>query len=526
MLGKYKKQFMILLGIIIGTAILNMYPIKYIEKVVNLSMTMENDKVNEIIMFGVIYIILHFIRGFFVSYLFFFTKRLQITVSTELRNTVFKSLLDSKLEQFTNIDLQEVNNRIIEDSEFVSNNMVEPYTNILFSILTFVFGFYYMAKINLYLTLIIIPLGIISSFITKYIHRESSENISIERRLSSKLWKVFQEGILGLIPIKVHNYEETYNKMVKHSGKNLEEVNIKQIRLESISNYITTFIFMTTIGIIMIVSSLFVVKGHMSIGGLTAIMMYNHMLTDPLINIVNESPKLSKLNVSFARIKEITDYEKENSLKKTNIDRVNLENVRYSYFDMKDSLFNIDFSINKGEKIAIMGESGSGKSTLVNIILGIYEPTGGTVKYYNNNKIVNGDLKYSYMVQDEYIFDDSIVNNIKIGKYNANKEEVKHILKICRLDELIKSKEDQNVGMYGNKLSGGERKRVLLGRCLIDDSADLFILDELSSSLDKDNFAFIMNNILKDRRFENKMFIFIDHNKDIKKYVDKVYNLD
>ena len=372
------------------------------------------------------------------------------------------------------------------------------------------------------LTIIILPLGLISSLIIKKMNEKSFDNLSIQREKMKDLWKVFHEGIRGLIPIKLHHYDDIYLNKIESNGFSLKNVQIKQGKLESISYFLTSSLFMVTIGIILIFSSLLVAQNAVSVGGLTAILMYNHMLTDPLLNLLQINSKLMKLFVSMKRVMKLDEIPKEKQINMIDPDEIELKNITYS-IEEKVILENINIKLRKPSSVGIIGQTGSGKTTLVNLITNLYTIQKGEIIYKKENHRIYGNPRVSYMLQDEYLFDDTIKNNIFIGNPYLTKERYQHLIKICKLEDVM-IHHPNAIGENGNKLSGGERKRVLLARTLAESSAGIYIFDELSSGLDQKTFQEIFDEIeifLKD-----KIRIYIEHNTAISHMTDTIIPID
>ena len=213
---------------------------------------------------------------------------------------------------------------------------------------------------------------------------------------------------------------------------------------------------------------------------------------------------LNELNNIKNKDKEIINGE---DLKKTEFNNLELKNVTFKHSgNEKNTLKNINLSIEKGKIIGITGPSGSGKSTLVDLIMGLIEPTSGSV--YINEKPINQIRKnwldlIGYIPQDVHLNDDTLKNNITfLYKESFNKKKLYESIKMSGLESLISSNPkilDERVGEKGIKLSGGEKQRVGIARTLYKDSK-ILILDEPTSSLDEDIESKILENIfsLKD----------------------------
>ena len=200
-----------------------------------------------------------------------------------------------------------------------------------------------------------------------------------------------------------------------------------------------------------------------------------------------------------------------------NINKIVVNNITFKYpkSDIK-MLFN--FSVNQKEKILVFGNSGIGKSTLAKILTGFYKPLSGMIHFYNNDIELSHIPYISYLEQDGYLFNLPIKDNILFGDEYVNEKYTK-ILKICCLEELIAEYGDKKIGVNGNKLSGGQCKRILLARALYKD-APIYVFDEITSSLDENLIDTILDNLYT--YLSEKIVIFIDHNNKLKMYVDTI----
>ena len=267
------------------------------------------------------------------------------------------------------------------------------------------------------------------------------------------------------------------------------------------------------------VTSIFLIKGMITFGIMVAILMYNNMLVDPLLQLVNIQAQMIKVKESMSRIDalfKMREY-KPSYHYEERINKIVVDNVTFKYpkSDIK-MLFN--FSVNQKEKILVFGNSGIGKSTLAKILTGFYKPLSGMIHFYNNDIELSHIPYISYLEQDGYLFNLPIKDNILFGDEYVN-EKYNEILKICCLEKLITEYGDKKIGVNGNKLSGGQCKRILLARALYKD-APIYVFDEITSSLDDTLIDTILDNLYT--YLSEKIVIFIDHNNKLKMYVDTI----
>ncbi|MCL2421646.1 MAG: ABC transporter ATP-binding protein/permease [Defluviitaleaceae bacterium] len=510
--GKTRLIFAFIILVVLAGRVFTLWPIRLIEAVVNLAVLDATHHINSIIMIGIVYCLSHAAGAFANAANLYLCAYLQTDMGVKIQNRLYTKLLRVRLAVLQNRNSIEITNALIEDTAFVCNNLVTPMVKVFTALSSFALGLFFMLNISWQLTLIILPCGLVTSISARLIQKKSEENIEGKRDKSNILWKIFTEGIRGIIPIRVYRHDKAYGDMVKTASKEMKAVSLAQEKLKAINLFFMSVLFMTTIGGIMIFSGIFVVRGLITIGALAAVMMYNHMLIDPLIDVLDIQQDIIKLNVSLRRIFKLLSLPDDENAGKdiVKIDTIVLDNLSFSYDENAVLYENITLTINSPCNLWVKGESGSGKTTLVNIIAGLYPPSAGKLRYFCNNNEVHGLPKISYLIQDGYLFDRSIADNIKIANPNISDEKISQLIAVCRLGDVIAVHKDKPVGENGSLLSGGEKKRLRLAQMLAVDDADLFIFDELTSSLDEAVAFEIMNNIL-DMKL-NKICLFIEHN--------------
>lgn len=212
-----------------------------------------------------------------------------------------------------------------------------------------------------------------------------------------------------------------------------------------------------------------------------------------------------------------------------NFDGASANNVEFSYGD-ENILNNLSINVPKGKIIGIMGKSGSGKTTLLKLFMRFWKVDKGSINISNKNieDINTKNLRdmESYVTQETCLFHDSIINNLRIAKLDATKEEVIEACKKASVHDFIKSLPngyDTNVGELGDTLSGGERQRLGLARAFLH-GGNFMLLDEPTSNLDSLNEAVILKSIREE--CESKTVLLVSHRKSTMSIVDKCYSVD
>ncbi len=266
------------------------------------------------------------------------------------------------------------------------------------------------------------------------------------------------------------------------------------------------------------ISIIFYQNGSITLNALILTMLLNLSLSTPLIKLMSFLPvipqvgyAIEKIDATFAA-EPIATGEKTDS--PNNFD-IAFENVRFSYNEDTEVLHAMNVKFKQGELAALVGESGCGKSTIAKLIVHFWDVSdgkitvGGTdIREFTGKKLMS---MISYVSQDNILFDDSIMNNLLMGKEGATKEEVITACKNSCCHDFISKLEngyDTNVGTLGGKLSGGERQRITIARAMLKD-APIVILDEATAHTDSENEDLIqtaLSNLLK-----NKTVIVIAH---------------
>ena len=212
--------------------------------------------------------------------------------------------------------------------------------------------------------------------------------------------------------------------------------------------------------------------------------------------------------------------------------KINLINVNYSYPANDLKIFEkVNFEINSGDKVGLVGKSGSGKTTLINLLTGLIEPSRGLIKLNEQNlqnNIEDWQNMIGYVSQNVYLADESILFNITLNKAGekVNLDRVNELVEILDLKNLIQSKKDglnTPVGEKGIKISGGQIQRIGIARAMYD-QPEILILDEATNALDSITQDKVLRNISKG--MQNRTVISISHDKNSLRYCNKIYSVN
>lgn len=520
---KVKKQLLYMIAISFLAGIFAIIPIYAMQYSIDTATSLNNNKIEGILFYGIVYLITQVMASFLTAYKNIYSEFLQMRLCRNLQIRIYNKFTTIDYMTLNTKDKTNINNSIIEDCNYISENSLIPLSKLVFCVVSFTFTLYYMVNVNVILTSLLFPLLIITALLSHKIQKDMSYKIKDKRESNEKVWKIFSEVIECISVIRLFDIVDLFEKKLHDQSEQAQISGMSQSRLEAFSNFALSALFMVTIGLIMILSAFFLIHSTISIGAMVAILMYNQMLVDPLLEIVNIQSILNKVNYSFIRISNILEAsDKEHRFDSTYIpEEIVFDNVKYQY-PGRNRIFEYNFKIKKGEKISIFGETGSGKSTIAKLMSHLIYPISGSVDFLDSSNNHRLPPYIAFQEQECFLFDDTVMNNITL--WNKKHKNIRKIVKYCFLENLIDKLDEETIGENGSKISGGERKRIAIARTLLFDEASILIFDELCSSLDINTAESIVKFIVEE--FSDKTIIFIEHNSLINNFVDKTIYVD
>ena len=516
------KVLLICIGTIFSTLVF-CSPVIFLEKYID-SVVSNNEVIYIAIIMGACYLLMELVQAAVVAMANYVRDKQQLMIGTLVQRKLFRKYLNISYSHIMKTDFSDITNMLLEDISLIMSKCLKPITEIISAITQLVFGIVYLMSMSWLLVILIFPLGLITAVLSVATEKKYIDNATMRKTTSQNLWKSFSEIFRGIIPIRIYARNNDYAKKVDSHIEQYLDISNTQNKLEKRNYVVASSLYMLTIAIMVIVTAVLVVNNKLTIGGMVAVQMFNHMLTDPLITILQTKRDAAELKVVNNRLMNIlnTSVVFESQERRTPINEIKIENLSFTYENEGNEkvLDNFNLHIKLNEHIAIMGETGSGKSTLCKLIAGLYNDYEGSIVYYKDGVQVDTLPTISYLYQNAYIFDDTIEANIRLSNPNATDEEVHSVIECSVLSGVVKVHGNERLGENGEKLSGGEKARLLLAQCLLKNDSSLYIFDELSSSLDDETFVAIMQNIK--HRLQDKIVIFVEHNNLIKDYVDRI----
>ncbi|MDP4277255.1 MAG: peptidase domain-containing ABC transporter [Bacteroidota bacterium] len=417
---------------------------------------------------------------------------------------------------------------------FLTGNSV----SLLFSFVNFfvfaiVLGYYQLSVLGLFLlgnALYVTYVLLFMNYRRKLDHKRFAQ-ASVEQNNLIQM-------IYGMPDIKLGNCEKQKRWQWEQIQVKLFKINVKGLAIGQIQQVGSVFFSQLTNIIITFIAAKAVVSGELTIGMMMSITYIIGQLSAPIDQFIGFAQSFQDAKISLERLNEVQAKEDEDQLSTTTMAElpqhtsINLNQLSFSY-EGKDRdyvLDNLNLEIPEGKMTAIVGASGSGKTTLVKLMLGFYQPNKGTIKVgnYSLNQI-NPHFWRSQtgsVLQDGYIFSDTIAGNIALGADLIDMVNLRYAASVANIQEFIESLPlgyNTKIGVDGQGLSQGQRQRILIARAVYKNPGFLFF-DEATNALDASNEKTIMNNLMA--FCTGKTVIVVAHRLSTVKDADKIVVLD
>jgi len=456
-----------------------------------------------------------FFKNFFLYLSFYISTPLRNNILSSFRTRIYKKILSLPLSFFSDQRKGDLMNRIIGDVNEIHNSIVGSLEGLIkdsFTIVGFLFYMIYISPtLSLFLLILLPATAFIIGRISKTLKKQSSSySVATGANLSH-----IEETLGGIKVIKAFTAEkQMMNKFNEGNNKLISIANAMTLRRD-LASPLTEVLGITVLCVILYAGGrlVFTPGNHLQSGDLITFILSFAMLINPAKNLSGTFANIQKGMGAVERIEEILnapviveelpDAEPINNFE----NGIEFKNVSFAYGD-KTILKNINLTISKGKTVALVGSSGAGKSTLVDLIPRFHDVTSGeilidgkNIKHYQIESLRN---QMSLVTQEPILFNDTIANNIALGKQDASAESIAHAASVANANSFIINKQEKyqtNVGDRGSKLSGGEKQRLTIARAVLQNSP-ILILDEATSSLDTESERLVqdaINNLMKDR---------------------------
>ena len=375
--------------------------------------------------------------------------------------------------------------------------------------------------------LITVPLGIVCYMLMMFGYEE---NYGRTVRATKALNAVTTEYINGIEVIKVFGKAQSSYEKFAAAAKESAASFVDWMRKSNVYMTFAMCIMPATMLSVLPIGGIMTMHGTITAADFITMIILTVGLIEPLIAVMSYSDDIAQMDTIVSEVRNILDAPEMERPEKLegNISGgdIVLSDVHFSYSD-KEILHGISMTVHEGEFIALVGPSGSGKSTVARLIASLWDTESGSITLGGVNikeiPLDEYNQRIAYVSQDNYLFDLSVRENIRLGNQSATDNEVEDAAKKCGCHDFIMSLEngyDTVVGSSGGHLSGGERQRIAIARAMLK-NADIIILDEATAYTDPENEAVIQKSVAK--LVKGKTLIVIAHRLSTVSNADRLY---
>ena len=472
-----------------------------------------------------------------------FRNWIMLVVGTKINIQIISDFLKKLLKlpiKFFDTKLMGDFNQRIQDHERIESFLTSQSLLTLFSIITFTAFFGVLWYYDFRILAVYMILTIISVLWSLYWMRKRKILDYFRFQQRSENQESIYEIINGVSEMKLNQFEDFKRKEWENIQQKLFKINIRILKLDQVQ--LSGFEFINQLKNILVtfLSAYFVIKGHMTLGALLSVSYIIGQMNSPVSQLINFFRSLQDAKLSLARLNEVQnnpEEEQENQVpllskkytEQNGIEKgIYFKNVSFQYEGPQSPyvLKDINLFIPDGKITAIVGASGSGKTTLMKMLLKFYEPVKGEIKFnhLNLSEVSPTDLRKNcgVVMQDGFIFSDTIERNIATSDENINYEKLNKALDTANIKSFVEELPlglNTKIGASGNGISGGQKQRILIARAVYK-NPHFILFDEATSALDAENEKIIHDNLQS--FFKGKTVIIVAHRLSTVKNADQI----
>ena len=442
-------------------------------------------------------------------------------VLTDLRKNIYKHIIELPISFYSKRKKGDIMARVLGDINEMQNSFFILLELIVREPLTIIFSLVVMFSISWQLSIFVLLFIPISGFLISIIGKRLKRQSLRAQQESGQLISTVEETLTGLKIVKSYNAEITFKKRFTNSAdrilKLVNKIGLKNNLagpLSEVLGIITIAILLWYGGKLVLIEK--VIEGTTFIG----FMALAYGILTPAKAISKASYRVKNGVAAADRVFEILFHEDtmpdhKNAIKLSGFNaKIELKNVSFKY-ENEYVLKDFSMTVKKGQSVALVGQSGSGKSTIANLLTRFYDVNKGTISIDGND--IKNTTKTSLrsqiglVTQDSILFNNSIKNNLKIGKDSATDQEIIEALKVANAWEFVKELPEgieTNIGDAGNSLSGGQKQRLSIARAVLK-NAPIMILDEATSALDTESERLVQDAL--EKMMKNRTSVVIAH---------------
>ena len=420
-------------------------------------------------------------------------------LNLSLRRSIAEKLSRLPLKFYDGHKPGEVVSRATNDLDKMSEVLQTGLLKLMSAVGTIIGALYMMLRYSVLLTAIFLVFAFVSTLITKGVSKWTLKLAAERQRYVGELTATVEEAYSGRLIIKSFNREGSSSQRVHELSDKLARASRRADFATNAISPLIRFIIRLAQVLIAVVAGGMLVGGQITIGVFQAFFQYIHQASEPLTQLSFTINTLQNALASVERVFDILDEEEVEpdplpevaaKLPAAVEGRVDFSRVRFGYNPEKPLMRDVTFHVKPGQKVAIVGATGAGKTTLINLLMRFYEIGGGSIELdgVDTHAMARPDLRANFgmVLQDAWLFDGTIAENIAYGRPDATREEIVHAAEMAHVDHFVRTMPqgyDTHIENDAETISQGQRQLLTIARVILCDPA-ILILDEATSSVD------------------------------------------
>ena len=477
-----------------------------------------------------IVVILYVISSIFSYLQSFLLVQVSTKISYDLRERIMDKILHLPMDKVEENKRGDILSRITNDVDSLQNGITQSFIQLTTAVITLIGVFIMMLTINVWMTLatvILVPIAfLLIRFMTQYSQKYFLRQLEFKGSLNAQI----EETFTGHDIIRAFNQEDISMEKFESDNENWFDHEWKSQFYSSLNGPLMNFISNFTYVVVAVLGAIFVLQRAIAVGDILAFFQYTQSFNRPIQQITRVMHQIQTAMAASERIFEFLEFEDEenpSSKQLTEIrDNITFENVSFGYTPNEKIIKNLSFDVKKGEKIAIVGETGAGKTTIIKLLMRFYDITSGSIKIdgvdideYDKNSLRS---IIGMVLQDSWLFSDTISNNIRYGKLDSTDTEVIDAAGQVYADNFIRQLSDgyeSELNEDTDNISHGQKQLLTIARTILS-KKEVLILDEATSSVDTRTEKLIQKAMNK--LMEGKTSFIIAHRLSTIRDADKI----
>ena len=419
-------------------------------------------------------------------------NRMTYNTVRDVRAKAIRHIQELPLSYLDQHSTGDIISRVIADTDILSDGLLLGFTQLFSGIVTIIGTLIFMLSKNVWITLLVIVLTPLSFFVAKFISGRSFQMFRKQSDARGRQTALIEEMIGNQKLVQAFGYEEKSSARFSQVNKELKEYSQKAVFFSSLTNPSTRFVNNVIYAAVALVGAFLIPGGYLTVGGLSVLLAYANQYMKPFNDISSVITELQNALACASRIFAFLEEAPESPDASGSVDNVqgevDIENVCFSYTPDKKLIENFNLHVSPGKRIAIVGPTGCGKTTFINLLMRFYDVNGGTISVDGHpvKELSRHALRKSYgmVLQDTWIKNGTVRENICIGKPDASEDEIIEAAKKSHSWEFIRRlPKGLDTVLKEDSLSQGQKQLLCITRVMLC-LPPMLILDEATSSID------------------------------------------